>query len=90
MSSTAPAEIRVKLSDGRELPAKVLGRDPKTDLALLKIEATGLATIPMGDSGALEVGESVMAIGNPFGLGADRDDRHRQRRTGRVIGGGPV
>ena len=44
------SEIRVKLSDGREFPAKVLGRDPKTDLALLKIEVTGLPTIPIGDS----------------------------------------
>ena len=81
-------EIRVKLSDGREFPAKVLGRDPKTDLALLKIEASGLPTIPMGDSGALEVGESVMAIGNPFGL-EQTVTTGIVSGTGRVIGGGP-
>src|SRR5206468_272547 len=62
-------EIRVTLADGREFSAKVLGRDPKTDIALLKVEATGLPVIPLGDSARLEVGEPVMAIGNPFGLG---------------------
>ena len=62
------SEIRVKLSDGRELPAKLIGRDRKTDLALIKVEATGLPVIPPGNSGELQVGEPVMAIGNPFGL----------------------
>ena len=82
------SEIRVKLSDGRELPAKVLGRDPKTDLALLKIEVTGLPTIPIGDSEALQVGEPVMAIGNPFGL-EQTVTTGIVSGTGRVIGGGP-
>ncbi len=82
------SEIRVRLSDGRELPAKVLGRDPKTDLVLLKIEATGLPTIPVGDSGTLEVGEPVMAIGNPFGL-EQTVTTGIVSGTGRVIGGGP-
>ena len=82
------SEIRVKLSDGREFPAKVLGRDPKTDLALLKIEVTGLPTIPMGDSEALQVGEPVMAIGNPFGL-EQTVTTGIVSGTGRVIGGGP-
>jgi serine protease Do len=81
-------EIRVKLSDGREFAAKVLGRDPKTDLALLKIEVTGLPTIPMGDSEALQVGEPVMAIGNPFGL-EQTVTTGIVSGTGRVIGGGP-
>jgi serine protease Do len=82
------SEIRVKLSDGREFPAKVLGRDPKTDLALLKIEVAGLPTIPMGDSEALQVGEPVMAIGNPFGL-EQTVTTGIVSGTGRVIGGGP-
>jgi serine protease Do len=82
------SEIRVRLSDGREFPAKVLGRDPKTDLALLKIEATGLPTVPLGDSEALQVGEPVMAIGNPFGL-EQTVTTGIVSGTGRVIGGGP-
>jgi serine protease Do len=61
-------EILVRLSDQRELPATVAGADPKTDIALLKVEASGLPTIPFGDSDRLEVGAPVMAIGNPFGL----------------------
>jgi serine protease Do len=82
------SEIRVRLSDGREFPAKVLGHDPKTDLALLKIEATGLPTISVGDSEALQVGEPVMAIGNPFGL-EQTVTTGIVSGTGRVIGGGP-
>src|SRR5262245_59220074 len=81
-------EISVKLSDGRELLAKVMGRDPKTDLALLKVEATGLPTIPLGDSTALKVGEPVMAIGNPFGL-EQTVTTGIVSATGRVIGQGP-
>ena len=61
-------QVRVKLGDGRELPAKVVGRDSRTDLALLKVEATGLPVVALGDSAALQVGEPVMAVGNPFGL----------------------
>ena len=62
------SDIRVKFADGREIPGKVVGGDAKTDLALLKVEATGLPVIPLGDSAKLEVGEPVMAVGNPFGL----------------------
>jgi serine protease Do len=60
--------IEVALSDGRKLPGKVVGSDAETDVALLKIEASGLPTIPLGSSRAVKVGEPVMAIGNPFGL----------------------
>ncbi len=61
-------EIKVFLSDKREFKAKLIGTDSKTDLAVLKIEAEGLHTIPWSDSGKLEVGEFVLAVGNPFGL----------------------
>jgi len=82
------SDIRVKIDDGRELTGKVVGRDPKTDLALLKVEATGLPVIPLGDSSQLQVGEPVMAIGNPFGL--ERTvTTGIVSATGRVIGHGP-
>jgi serine protease Do len=81
-------EIRVKFADGRELPGKVIGRDAKTDLALLKVEATGLPVIPLGDSARLEVGEPVMAIGNPFGL-EQTVTTGIVSATGRAIGAGP-
>jgi len=61
-------ELRVKLADGRELLATVVGQDADVDLALLKVEASGLPVMPLGDSSSLQVGEPVMAIGNPFGL----------------------
>ena len=61
-------EIRVLLSDKRELKAKVVGTDPKTDIAVIQVEAKDLPTIPWADSDKLQVGEYVLAIGNPFGL----------------------
>jgi Do/DeqQ family serine protease len=61
-------EISVSLADKRELRAKVVGTDPWTDIALLKIEATGLPVVPWGDSSKLRVAEWVLAIGNPFQL----------------------
>ena len=61
-------EVNVKLTDRREFRAKVLGRDDKTDIAVLKIDATGLPTLPLGSSQALKAGEWVLAIGSPFGF----------------------
>ncbi len=61
-------EVTVGLADKRELRAKVIGVDPSTDLALLKVDATGLPAIPWGDSSKLRVAEWVLAIGNPFQL----------------------
>jgi serine protease Do len=60
--------IIVRLSDDREKPAKLIGADDFTDLALLKIDDEGLPTVKIGDSDAVEVGEWVLAIGSPFGL----------------------
>ncbi|MGV8955832.1 MAG: trypsin-like peptidase domain-containing protein, partial [Cypionkella sp.] len=63
-------EIQVFLSDGRRLPAKLVGHDEKTDLAVLKIaSAEPLPFVSFGDSDSAQVGDWVMAIGNPFGLG---------------------
>jgi serine protease Do len=81
-------QIQVKLADGRELPGKIVGGDPKTDLAVVKIEAAGLPVIPFGDSARLDVGEPVMAIGNPFGL-EHTVTTGIVSATGRVIGSGP-
>ncbi|HEV8540413.1 MAG TPA: DegQ family serine endoprotease, partial [Nitrospiraceae bacterium] len=61
-------EIKVYLADKREFKAKLVGTDSKTDLAVLKIEAEGLQTLSWSDSDKLEVGEFVLAVGNPFGL----------------------
>ncbi len=61
-------KIRVKLADGREFKAKVVGTDPQTDVALIKINGKNLPVLPLGDSDKLKVGEWVIAIGNPFGL----------------------
>lgn len=61
-------EIKVLLGDKREFKGKVVGTDPKTDVAVVKINAKDLPTIPWGDSDKLQVGEYVLAIGNPFGL----------------------
>ncbi|WP_426110050.1 DegQ family serine endoprotease [Massilia sp. PWRC2] len=61
-------EVTVKLQDRREYRARVLGSDPKTDVAVLKIDAKNLPVVPTGDSKQLKVGEWVLAIGSPFGL----------------------
>lgn len=60
--------LRVKLNDGRRFDAEVVGTDPATDVALVKIEAEGLPTLPFGSSDALRLGEWVLAIGSPFDL----------------------
>ncbi|MFL6652512.1 MAG: DegQ family serine endoprotease [Sulfurifustaceae bacterium] len=61
-------EIKVLLNDRREFVGKVVGTDPKTDIAVVKINAKDLPTVPWGDSDRLEVGEFILAIGNPFAL----------------------
>ena len=62
------SELTVKLSDKREFKAKVVGADRRTDVAVVKIEASGLPTVKLGDPSQLKVGEWVAAIGSPFGL----------------------
>ena len=82
-------EISVKLSDGREFKAVVKGSDEKLDLALVKIESkTPLTAARLGDSDAIEIGEWVLAIGNPFGL-AETVTAGIVSAKGRVIGSGP-
>ncbi len=65
----AADEIEVALPDGKKLLAKVVGNDPETDLAVLRVEAKSLPAITFGSSDALRVGDVVLAIGNPFGVG---------------------
>ncbi|MET3857028.1 MULTISPECIES: DegQ family serine endoprotease [unclassified Rhizobium] len=63
-------DIKVTLDDGTELPAKLVGTDPKSDIAVLKIQAPKpLATVAWGDSDKLKLGDQILAIGNPFGIG---------------------
>ncbi len=62
-------DVRVTLSDRREFKARVVGADAKTDIAILKIDATNLQPLVIGDSERLQVGDYVLAVGNPFGLG---------------------
>src|SRR6195256_6868292 len=65
----AADEIEVALPDGKKLLAKVVGNDPETDIAVLRVNAEKLPAIPFGSSDALRVGDVVLAIGNPFGVG---------------------
>jgi serine protease Do len=62
-------DVHVRLSDRRELAARVVGADPKTDLAVIKVDATGLPAARLADSTSVRVGDYALAIGNPFGLG---------------------
>ena len=61
-------EIKVLMSDKKEYDGKVIGSDPKTEISIVKIEATGLPTVSWGNSDLLQVGEVVLAVGNPYGL----------------------
>jgi serine protease DegQ len=62
-------EIEVQLADGRQAQARIIGTDPETDLAVLKIDLDRLPVITFGEIGSLQVGDGVLAIGNPFGVG---------------------
>lgn len=82
-------EVTVTLADQKEYPAKVVGRDPKTDLAVLKIDAEKpLPSAALGDSDKLQVGDWVVAVGNPFGLSQTVTSGIVSAK-GRVIGAGP-
>ncbi|MCB1048845.1 MAG: trypsin-like peptidase domain-containing protein, partial [Calditrichaeota bacterium] len=63
------SEIKVSMIDGREFDGKVIGRDPKTDVAVIKIDAKDLPAITFADSDKIEVGDMVLAVGHPFGIG---------------------
>jgi len=62
-------DVKVTLQDGREFTAKVIGRDPKSDIAVIKINAKDLPVVPLADSDKVQVGDVVLAVGNPFGVG---------------------
>jgi len=81
-------QIKVKLANGKEYEGKVVGRDPKTDLALVKIDASDLHALPLGNSDELKVGSWVVAIGSPFGL-EQTVTAGIVSAKGRVIGSGP-
>ena len=65
----AADELKVSLNDGRELEAKLIGADPKTDIAVIKVEADDLPVVTLADSDKIRVGDLVFAIGNPLGVG---------------------
>jgi serine protease Do len=81
-------DIKVSLSDGRVLEAKLIGKSKEIDIALIKVDATDLPSVVLGDSDKLEVGDWVMAIGNPFGL-SHTVTAGIVSAKGRVIGVGP-
>ena len=65
----AADEIQVALADGRDIPAKLVGTDPETDLAVLKVDLKNLPAMTFGSSDNIKIGDVVLAIGNPFGVG---------------------
>jgi serine protease Do len=65
----AATDVRVTLADRREFKARVIGADPKSDIAVLKIDANNLTPITVGDSSKMQIGDAVLAIGNPYGVG---------------------
>lgn len=77
--------ITVAFQDGTELPARVVATDSTHDLAVIKVDATGLATIPVGDSSALKVGQLVVAIGSPLGTFTESVTSGILSATGRTI-----
>lgn len=81
-------DIKVAFTDGRVLDAKLVGKAPEIDVALIKVEAAGLPFVQFGDSETLEVGDWVVAIGNPFGL-SHTVTAGIVSAKGRVIGAGP-
>jgi len=66
---SGPTEVQVRLQDGRQFIAKVIGLDPQSDIAVVKIDGHQLPTVPLADSRCVQVGDLVLAIGNPFGVG---------------------
>ncbi len=86
-SGSSRPQVSVILADKRELSAKIVGTDPQTDLAILKIDATNLPTIPWGDSGRIRVAEWVLAIGNPFGVFSQTVTLGIVSATGRSVEG---
>ncbi len=95
-------DVKVKLSDGREFEAEVIGSDPKSDLAVIKINETNLPAARLGDSSKLRIGSWVVAIGNPFGFAIESPEptvtvgvvsaleRHLPALAGRRIGYGEL
>jgi S1-C subfamily serine protease len=73
------SDIKVQLSDKREFQAKLVGTDPKTDVAVLQINASGLPTLPLGDSTTLHVGDILFAIGDPFESAKHNDESSAPR-----------
>jgi serine protease Do len=80
------SDIKVSLKDKREFKAQVVGTDPKTDIAVLKIPATGLTAITFGDSSKMQIGDFVLAIGDPFSIG-ETVTMGIVSATGRGLGG---